>query len=128
MGLSSLHLPENLQQSSAGLIYFRYRVPNDIQPVLNKPDLKYSLKTHSLRTARQYLAPIQVMLRVGLSSRNNNIFNGKAHFRTILFHFKQFLHFRERFSFFMQHNKSVHFSPAHQPYRGRKSLKAIEPI
>jgi hypothetical protein len=57
MGLSSLHLPENLQQSSAGLIYFRYRVPNDIQPVLNKPDLKYSLKTNSLRTARQYLAP-----------------------------------------------------------------------
>lgn len=50
--------PEYLQLTHTGLIYFRYRVPSSLRFIIGKTELKYSLKTRSIRTARQYLASI----------------------------------------------------------------------
>ncbi|WP_458774156.1 tyrosine-type recombinase/integrase [Desulforhopalus sp. 52FAK] len=59
MGFSfSYSPPEYLQITHTGLVYFRYRIPSDLKVVFGKSELKYSLKTRNIRTARQYLASI----------------------------------------------------------------------
>lgn len=53
----------------------------------------------------------KVMLRVGLSARNNTDIHANTYCHPIFFHFKQFCHLRERFFFSMQHNKSTYSLP-----------------
>lgn len=58
MGFSVLYTPEYLQQTSTGLFLFRLRVPKDCQRDIGKKELKYSLKTRSLREARKFTSSI----------------------------------------------------------------------
>jgi hypothetical protein len=58
MGFSVLYTPEYLQRTTTGLFLFRLRVPKDCQPDIGKKELKYSLKTRSLREARKITSSI----------------------------------------------------------------------
>lgn len=58
MGFSAFTTPEYLQQSLTGIFVFRFRVPQDCKAFLRKSELKYSLKTRSLREARKRVAAI----------------------------------------------------------------------
>ena len=68
MGFSLLYTPEYLQQTPTGLFFFRLRAAKDCQPDIGKKELKYSLKTRSLRKARKITASILSFL--------TGIFNG----------------------------------------------------
>ncbi len=50
--------PEYLYQTSTGLFIFRMRVPQDCRSAVGKTELRYSLKTRCIRTAREQLARI----------------------------------------------------------------------
>ncbi|MGB3211628.1 MAG: site-specific integrase [Desulforhopalus sp.] len=63
MGFSNFYTPEYLQQTSTGLFLFRKRVPKDCLTVIGKSELKYSLKTRSLREARNCTSPILSFLK-----------------------------------------------------------------
>jgi len=63
MGFSNFYTPEYLQQTSTGLFLFRLRVPKDCLSVIGKAELKYSLKTRSLREARNCTSAILSFLK-----------------------------------------------------------------
>ncbi len=63
MGFSCFYAPEYLQQTPTGLFLFRIRVPKECRTFLKKNELKYSLKTRSLREARRIVSSILKFLK-----------------------------------------------------------------
>jgi integrase len=63
MGFSALYTPEYLQQTPTGLFIFRLKVPLDCLPFLSIKELRYSLKTHCIYSARKHIAAILPFLR-----------------------------------------------------------------
>lgn len=58
MGFSTFKTPEYLYQTSTGLFIFRRSIPIDCRSAFSKTELRYSLKTRCIRTARKHLATI----------------------------------------------------------------------
>lgn len=58
----SSYLPEYLSQQQSGLFIFRMKVPPDCQGIICKKELRYSLKTHCVYSARQHIASILPLL------------------------------------------------------------------
>lgn len=50
--------PEYVHATRTGLLMFRYRVPYDVKELIGKSELKYSLKTRCVRTARRFTSSI----------------------------------------------------------------------
>lgn len=57
------HLPEYVFQSKTGLFIFRMKVPHDCQGIIYKKELKYSLRTHCIYSARKHIASLLPLLQ-----------------------------------------------------------------
>lgn len=78
MGFSVLYTPEYLHQTTTGLFLFRLRVPKDCQSDIGKKELKYSLKTRSLREARVITSSILSFLTDVFNSIRQGMFQGSC--------------------------------------------------
>lgn len=58
MALSRFHAPEYLLRYPSGLFVFRVKVPRDCRPAIPLAELRYSLKTRCVYTARKHLADV----------------------------------------------------------------------
>lgn len=63
MGFSLSRPPEYLGQNETNLFIFRMKVPLDCQSFLNKKEVKYSLKTRCIYSARKHIASILPFLQ-----------------------------------------------------------------
>lgn len=63
MGFSRFRCPEYLCQTNTGVFVFRIRVPHDYSYLINKHEIRYSLRTRCTYSARKCIASILPFLK-----------------------------------------------------------------
>lgn len=75
MGFSRFRCPEYLCQTNTGVFVFRIRVPQDCSSLINKHEIRYSLRTRCIYSARKYIASILPFLKDLFKGLRQGIFS-----------------------------------------------------